>query len=536
MLPAVLLCAAVASVAQDTAHVVAVATTDVDGRATAWNNPAITPHPGGLTRAARLVDRERSNPAHAEQPVLRIVSFNDLDGTLQTDDGRAVAARLKSSLDASRAECGCATLAVAAGGQLSGTLVADMDYGRSVIDAMNLFDLDAATLGAPDLAWPRDTLRRRAAEATFPWVVTNVFDRTAGARPLWMRSSIVTEVAGRRVAIIGYLSPAIAARSRSDDIRTLDVRPAADAIGPVVALERERGADLVVLLAQAGSACAVRGCDEELFDLAREVSGLVDVIIAGGDGVSIDTVVAGVPVVQALGQGRGWAVADLLESGSGMPWRTKVEQLDHDGAVDSAVASVVVRHAEAVDSIVGRVVARVRLPMPWQPTPSSLSRLVADAFRNYGRADLALLPLDMLGAGLEAGQVSYGDLLGVLPMRRQLTVVEMTGNQITDAIELAVLGFTPTMELSGARVRYDPGRDPGKRVREVRLVDGRKIGGRDVYSVAVPDVLTRGPNAIAPASSGHPSGTLGVDVLARYLTRLPQPIEPPRDVRLELAD
>ena len=214
MLPAVLLCAAVVSVAQDTAHVV-VATADVDGRATAWNYPAITPDPGGLNRAARLVDRERSNPAHAEQPVLRIVSFNDLDGTLQTDDGRAVAARLKSSLDASRAECGCATLAVAAGGQLSGTLVADVDYGRSVIDVMNLFDLDAATLGTNDLAWPRDTLRRRAAEATFPWVVTNVFDRTAGARPLWMRSSIVTEVAGRRVAIIGYLSPAIAARSHS---------------------------------------------------------------------------------------------------------------------------------------------------------------------------------------------------------------------------------------------------------------------------------------------------------------------------------
>jgi 2',3'-cyclic-nucleotide 2'-phosphodiesterase (5'-nucleotidase family) len=280
----------------------------------------------------------------------------------------------------------------------------------------------------------------------------------------------------------------------------------------------------------------VSGCDEELFDLAHEVSGLVDLIIAGGDGVAIDTVVAGVPVVQALGQGRGWAVADLLASRNGTPWRLGVERLDDGGAVDSAVAAVVARHAEEVDSLVRRVVARVRLPMPKSRRPSALSRLVADAFRNGGRTDLALVPLDMLGAGLEAGRVRYGDLFQVLPMRRQLTVVEMTGDEFTEVMERAVSGTVPTMEVSGVTVRYDPGRDPGDRVREVRLLDGRKIRGKDVYSVAVPDVMTHGPDAVAPASSGRPSGLLDVDVLALYLTRLPQPVEPPRTLRLEPID
>lgn len=486
--------------------------------------------PAAAAASVRTIFLRRNDPAHIERPVLRIVSFNDLDGAL------LVAARLKAALDASRAACGCATLAVAAGGQLSGTLVADMGHGRSVIDAMNLFDLDAATLGAGDLAWSRDTLERRMTEATFPWVVTNMFDRAAGARPLWMRSSVVIEIAGRRVAILGYLSPAMAARARSDGIGTFDVRQAAEALGPVVEWERDLGADLVVLLAQAGSACSVSGCDEELFDLAHEVSGLVDLIIAGGDGVAIDTVVAGVPVVQALGQGRGWAVADLLESRNGTPWRLGVERLDDGGAVDSVVAAVVARHAEEVDSLARRVVARVRLPMPKSRRPSSLSRLVADAFRNVGRTDLALVPLDMLGAGLEAGRVRYGDLFQVLPMRRQLTVVEMTGDEFTEVMERAVSGTVPTMEVSGVTVRYDLGRDPGHRVREVRLLDGRKIRGKDVYSVAVPDVMTHGPDAVAPASSGRPSGLLDVDVLALYLTRLPQPVEPPRTLRLEPID
>ncbi len=486
--------------------------------------------------APAVQDTVQENQAHAERPLLRVVSFNDLEGTLLADDGREVAARLKASLDASREECGCPTLAVAAGGQLSGTLVADLGYGSAVIEAMSLFGLDAAMFGAPDLAWPRDTIQRRATEATFPWVVTNVFDRAAGARPVWMRSSVVTEIAGRRVAIVGYLSPAMAARASSDDLETFDVRPAVQGLRNMIERERERGADIVILLGQAGSACSVRGCDQALFDLAHEVSGLVDVIIAGGDGLVIDTIVAGVPLVQALGQGQGWVVADLLESGSYVRWHTKVERVALDGAVDSAVASVVARYGAEVDSIAGRVVARVRLPMPKQPGPSALSRLVADTFRNVGRADVAMVPLDMFGAGLEAGQVSYGDLFRVLPMRRQLMVVEMTGDEITEAIESAVAGFTPTMELSGVTVRYDRSHDLGKRVREVRLLDGRKIRGKDVYSVAVPDVLTRGPDAIAPASSGHLVGLPGVDALARYLPRLPQPVEPPRTVRIEAVD
>ena len=62
-------------------------------------------------------------------------------------------------------------------------------------------------------------------------------------------------------------------------------------------------------------------------------------------------------------------------------------------------------------------------------------------------------------------------------------------------------------------------RDPGKRVREVRLLDGRKIRGKDVYSVAVPDVLTRGSDAIAPAPSEGSSGPPGVDVLPAHRRR-----------------
>ena len=50
---------AAAPLQQDTAHVVVVATTDVHGRATGWDYLADQPAPGGLARAATVVDSLR---------------------------------------------------------------------------------------------------------------------------------------------------------------------------------------------------------------------------------------------------------------------------------------------------------------------------------------------------------------------------------------------------------------------------------------------------------------------------------------------
>ena len=49
--------------------------------------------PAAGAASVRTIFLRRNDPSHVEQPVLRIVSFNDLDGALVAADGRAVAAR-----------------------------------------------------------------------------------------------------------------------------------------------------------------------------------------------------------------------------------------------------------------------------------------------------------------------------------------------------------------------------------------------------------------------------------------------------------
>ncbi|HRZ10747.1 MAG TPA: hypothetical protein P5319_12760, partial [Gemmatimonadales bacterium] len=60
MLLTLLLLAPIAPIAQDTAHLVVVATTDVHGRATGWDYVNDRPWAGGLIRAARSIDSLRA--------------------------------------------------------------------------------------------------------------------------------------------------------------------------------------------------------------------------------------------------------------------------------------------------------------------------------------------------------------------------------------------------------------------------------------------------------------------------------------------
>src|SRR5918999_3107608 len=159
-----------AAQAPDTAHVVLVATTDVHGRATAWDYLADTPAPGGLTLVATLVDSLRRR--YPGQVV--VLDAGDL---LQGNAFAAYHAR----------------------------------PGRRgpnpIVEAMNLTGYDAATPGNHDFDWGVPELERALADAAFPYVSANVF--------LLPRDSLLVSpfrVLRRgpiRVAVTGFTTPGV---------------------------------------------------------------------------------------------------------------------------------------------------------------------------------------------------------------------------------------------------------------------------------------------------------------------------------------
>lgn len=68
---------------------------------------------------------------------------------------------------------------------------------------------------------------------------------------------------------------------------------------------------------------------------------------------------------------------------------------------------------------------------------TNLGDFCADAYRTVADADIALVNGGGIRADLEAGDITYGDILSVHPYGNTLCVAEATGQEILDALEMA---------------------------------------------------------------------------------------------------
>jgi len=493
--------------------------------------------PPPAERGARaLFTPKGASRAELSVPALRILATTDLSGALAPDPTTAGVAALKTAMDSVAAACDCPSLRLDAGGHLGGTLLTDLEYGRPAVEAYNRLEIAATTAGPQDLAWPLDTLRQRMAESTTQWAMANVFASATGARPTWVHPYQEIPAGGLKVGVIGYLSPGRAALMTMPGRLDFEFRAGAAPLLPMLEELRGRGPDVIVLLAQAQDTCPTPGCRGALPEVVDGLAGagLTLVVAGGGAGPARDTMMAGIPVVRPAPRGAGFAVVDLYRSEGG--WRTRVAQVRVDPRTkpDTLLAGRVARYQRTADALAMDTVARLKLPAPRTPGPSALGNLVADAFRNALRTDVGVVPAGALGAGLGAGEVTYGDLIRVLPARLELINATMSGAELRTFLENAVGGEAPLVHVAGLTVRYDPHRQPGSRVRDVRLADGSELDDHRQYTVAVPGELAGSPIALPPGAVPGRTRVLDVDALALYLRRLPQPVEAPAAARFVL--
>jgi 2',3'-cyclic-nucleotide 2'-phosphodiesterase (5'-nucleotidase family) len=295
----------------------------------------------------------------------------------------------------------------------------------------------------------------------------------------------------------------------------------------------------VIVLAHEGAICQSGGCRGEIIDFARRLdSGSVDLIVAGHTHRRVNTVVNGIPIVEAASSGRAVAVVDFVRVG-GRGGRRDVRAhivTPYTAAVrpDPDVAALVARYAQAVDRITSRVVARLRVALPREETEYPLGRLIADAFRAAAKADVCLVNTSGIRDGLPAGPVTYGQLFQVLPFQNRLVRLRVTGAVLLDALEHALRGGDVAAHVSGVEVWFDPGQPAGRRVARTRLADGHAIDPRRAYTLAVPDFLAGGGSGYAMLVSlpTEETGIVDIDAVIRHLAALGDSGSAPPEPRL----
>ena len=489
-----------------------------------------------------------------DSTLLRVLAINDFHGALEPQvwpwsGGRQVggAPALKPWLDSLARACLCTSVRLDAGDEMQGTPMSNFNYGRPAIAALNALGIDAATIGNHEFDWSVDTLRARMADAHYRFLAANITDTTGLARPDWAVPFTVIDRGGTRIAVIGLALPETPETTTPKNVRGLAFRDPVAAVKRVLPQARAAG-DYVIVVAHIGAFCdaastgarapaGATACHGEIIDLARGLdSGSVDLIVSGHTHSLVNTVVNGIPIVQARSSGAGIAVVDFVRVAGRREVRARIETPFSDRvSPDPALADALRLDKLAIETITGRPVTRVAKEMRRSGDEYGLGRLIADAQRNIAKTDVALVNNGGIRADLGAGVATYGDLFRVEPFQNRLLRVVVSGNVLRAALEHAVQGDRggPDAHLSGIEVWYDPRKPAGRRIEKLRLADGRGVDGDGRYTLAVSDFLGSGGGGYAMLR-GLPSGDVGMtdlDALIQYLSVLRQPISPPDDLR-----
>ncbi len=494
--------------------------------------------PPALT-SARLLTR----PPARDTLQLRILTINDFHGALEPrtyswSDGRLVggAAAVDATMDSLAAQCNCTTLRLDGGDEMQGTLLSNLTYGKTTIEAFDLMGIQAAAIGNHDFDWSADTLRARMRDSDYPWVAANIFDSLTGQRPDWVTPWRMVRAGRYQVAVVGFITNETKRIVAPQNIAGLTFGAGYESIKDAVEEARAANPDVLVLLTHSGGRCDSLACDGEIFDMAQSLPpGTVDVIVSGHSHTLLDTERNGVPIVQARNNGSAVGVVDIIRMVDGtrkidVDVRTVwVDQVTPDSALGALVAGAV----QTTDSLSNRVITDIALPLPRTGNQYPLGNLMADAFRNVLRTDVALVNNGGIRTDVAAGPLTYGQLFTVMPFQNQAVTVTITGKQLRQMAEAAISPRGPRAHVSGIRVTYDSTRPAGQRVRDLRLTNGKKPKDKERYTLAVNSFLAAGQDGytmlrIAPQTS---AGLSDLEVMELYLRRLTRPVRPPEDPR-----
>jgi 5'-nucleotidase len=290
------------------------------------------------------------------------------------------------------------------------------------------------------------------------------------------------------------------------------------------------------------SATSGGACHGEILDVARQLdSGSVDLIVAGHSHQRVNTVVNGIPIVEAQSSARSIGVVDFVRTGGRREVRIQlvtpyVDQVKPDATLTEALG----RQQQAVRNITERVVARLKFPLKREGDEYALGRLIADAQRAAGRADVAIMNNGGIRSDLPEGPVTWGNAYQVQPFQNRLLRLTVTGAVLQDALEQCVAGrdHMPDCHIAGVEVWYDGRKEPGKRITRIRLENGKDLAKSGTYTLVVSDFMATGGSGFAMLS-GVPKQDLDVvdvEALVRYLGVLRPPVEAPADARFHRAD
>jgi len=353
------------------------------------------------------------------------------------------------------------------GDAIQGEPIGTMTKGEAIIDIMNAVGYDVAIPGNHEFDYGVDRFLELAEKAEYPYISCN-FNKEG---ELVFKPWLIKEIGGRKIGFVGVTTPDTLRSSTPtyfmDDngnyvygfFQDKTGEGLYNAVQKAVDEVREAGADYVVVMGHLGNETEVSPWMYS--DVIANVSGidaLLDghshdtdqVVMKDKDGKDVvrsacGTKLADIGVLHITRDGKisselyAWGSSTSLPALLGL--ENKAAEAVYEGAAELNEKLAEVVAVSDVDLVFYDPVAKtddgksVRII---RNTETNLGDLCADAYRDQSGADIAFVNGGGIRVPIPKGDITLNDILKVHPFGNSLTVIEVTGQQVLDALEWSV--------------------------------------------------------------------------------------------------
>lgn len=438
-----------------------------------------------------------------------------------------------------------------AGDVFSGTLYFNEWKGQADLEIMNYLQYDAMTFGNHefDLGLSPEghgALADFVKGAKFPFVSANVdfsndalFEGlqpggvTTAAQDGQIYDGIIKEVNGEKVGIFGLTTEETTAIASPEKV---EFKAYLSSAQQAVENLKAQGVNKIIALTHIGFDDSLQWDNDQ--ELAKQVAG-IDVIVGGHTHTELKEPVKvineqsnePVIIVQANQYNKYVGQLDITFNDSGVVEDYKgqlnlVGEKDKDGKYllpsDAEADKILAKYAEKVNATMNASTgadAKVFLSGlrgfgGVRAGETNLGNIITDGMLDKAKKiDPAVSIAFQNGGGIRTsinkGDVTYGEVLNVLPFGNPLAIVELTGAELYETFEHSVKDYPKEsggfLHVAGMKVIFDPNKEPGKRI--VSL----KVGDQDVdrtasYKAATNVFTARGGDGFEALGKAYEEG------------------------------
>ncbi len=413
-----------------------------------------------------------------------------------------------------------------AGDTLHGQTFATLTKGENIVKLMNLMKYDAMTPGNHDFNYDQQRLLTLAGQMTFPLLSANI-KKADGTN--FLTAATIKEVGGIKIGLFALSTPETAYKTHPNNVAGLTfANPITEA--KIMVAELQAKTDVIVCLAHLG---LDTGSEFTSQKVAEAVPG-IDVIVDGHshtalkDGLRVGSTLIG----QAGEYGKNLGIFELTVTGGKVTRSTaSLFNKEHTSTLtpDSAMAALITDLDKANQIITGVKVGSTAVSLDGERGnvrrgETNLGNLITAAMLDATGAEVAITNGGGIRASIDAGDITNGEVITVLPFGNYVVVKTVTGQDLLDALELGVNKYPeengPFPHVAGIQFTFDQGKPAGSRIVSA-TAKGGPIDPKAEYIMATNDFMAAGGDGFTMFADDNIKGEFPTlaEILANYLTK-----------------